>query len=122
MTERIVCPRCSRASYTTAPEVFGPCPYCGFVFNWRSPERRVFERSPSTFKLTVEIDGKKQDAKMVDLSKRGMGVILTNPPFVQVGDQIKCILRRSKEELRETRVVWSKKGDDSQRIGLLYLN
>ncbi len=122
MAERIVCPKCSRASYTTAPEVYGPCPYCGFVFNWRSPERRVFVRSKTVDSLILEVDGEKHHAEVVNTSKRGLGIILTKQPFVQTGDQVKCTVNKSKEEIKDTKVVWSKKSEGSQRLGLLYLN
>lgn len=121
MAESIVCPRCSRASYTTAPEVYGPCPYCGFVFNWRSPERRVFVRSKTIDSLILEVDGEKHHAEVVDISKRGLGVVLSKPPFVRTGDQVKCTVNKSKEETKDTKVVWSRESEDSQRVGLLYL-
>jgi hypothetical protein len=122
MTESIVCPKCSRASCTTAPEVYGPCPYCGFVFNWRSPERRIFVRSKTVDFLTLEVDGEKHHAEVVDTSKRGLGVLLSKPPFARTGDQVKCTVNLSEEKTKDTKVVWSKDGEESQRLGLLYLN
>jgi hypothetical protein len=121
MAERIVCPKCSRASYTTAPEVYGPCPYCGFIFNWRSPERRVFVRSKTVDPMILEVDGEKHNAEVVNISKRGLGIVLSKPPVVQTGDRVKCTIKKNKEETKDTKVVWFEESEGSQKVGLLYL-
>jgi Zn finger protein HypA/HybF involved in hydrogenase expression len=38
---KIECPHCKLISYTTASEVYGPCPYCCSEIHWRVPEERA---------------------------------------------------------------------------------
>ena len=121
MAQRIVCPRCNRTSYTTAPEIYGPCPYCAFVFNWKSPDRRVFKRTEKIAPLTVEMNGKKHNAEFVDLSKRGAGIILHGHPFLKKGAQLTCTFKDVKTETRKSKVVWSHETDGDQKAGLLFI-
>ncbi len=120
MAERIICPKCNRDAYTTAPEVYGPCPYCGFVFNWRSPDRRVFERTKKKVPITLEVDGKVRTAETKDASIRGIGIIINSPFFIKKGEKIRCNFGKN-DEMRETKVVWVEEGKDSQRVGLLFI-
>jgi hypothetical protein len=41
---RVVCPKCKLISYTLAPEVYGSCPYCKNVVNWKK-KKKLFERA-----------------------------------------------------------------------------
>ena len=45
MVYRITCQKCILISYTTAPEVYGPCPYCGCIIHWKVPKERIFEEA-----------------------------------------------------------------------------
>ncbi len=35
MIRKMNCPDCKKGLYATDFDVYGPCPYCGFVFNWK---------------------------------------------------------------------------------------
>ena len=35
MIRKMNCPDCKKGLYGTDFDVYGPCPYCGFVFNWK---------------------------------------------------------------------------------------
>ena len=119
MTRKIVCPQCNSPSYTTSSEVFGPCPYCCFVFNWRSPDRRLSERVKKEALITLEFEGELYDTEVEDISKGGAGIIFHSQPFVKDGDKIRCKINAN-EEMRDAKVVWSEKSKDTQRIGLLF--
>ena len=42
MIRKMDCPDCKKGLYGTDFDVYGPCPYCGFVFNWkRSDDQNV---------------------------------------------------------------------------------
>lgn len=42
MIRKMNCPDCKKGLYGTDFDVYGPCPYCGFVFNWkRSDDNHV---------------------------------------------------------------------------------
>ena len=38
MIQKMKCPGCEKGLYSTDFDVYGPCPYCGFVFNWKLPD------------------------------------------------------------------------------------
>lgn len=47
MPEKLICPECNKPSYTSSPESYNPCPYCGFIFNNKSsigPDKRLEQR------------------------------------------------------------------------------
>ncbi|MFQ5900208.1 MAG: PilZ domain-containing protein [Thermodesulfobacteriota bacterium] len=120
MVERVVCPKCNRASYTTAPEVFGPCPYCGFIFNWRSPDRRIFDRAKTNIPLTINKNGSVLAGNTMDISKRGAAVIAQNTFSLKEGDEVMCSFKDDQKEGKDSTVVWAREDGGKQMVGLLF--
>ncbi|MBI3399408.1 MAG: hypothetical protein HY026_09310 [Deltaproteobacteria bacterium] len=48
MAEKLICPKCKRPSYTTAPYEPSPCPYCGFIFCKAVEKDTGDDENPST--------------------------------------------------------------------------
>ena len=119
-TNKIVCPKCTKPSYTTATEIYGPCPYCNHIFYWNSTERRDFERKNNENPIILKFNKQVFTAEIRDISKGGIGVIIPGPNLVKKGDQIRCIFGES-DEMRNTKVVWTEVVDDNQRVGLLFI-
>lgn len=47
MTKKLICPSCNRANYTSSPDAYTPCVYCGLVFSEDSsvgPNKRLESR------------------------------------------------------------------------------
>lgn len=119
MEKKINCPSCSKVIDATDCKVYCPCPHCGFVSDWGSPDRRIFGRIGKEVPITLELNSELYIAKTTDVSERGTGVLIESLPFVKTGDQISCKIGKDKE-MRDTKLVWALEGEDEQRVGLLF--
>ena len=120
MTEKIICPNCNRASNVADQMAFVSCPFCDFAFNWRQPDKRLFERTRKEGLVTLELNSKLLTARAKDISQKGVGIIIESAPFVNKGD---CVKYKSIEDhaMRDAKVVWTFENKEKQRIGLLFI-
>ncbi len=120
MTEKTMCPNCNRASNVADKMAFVSCPFCDFAFNWRRPDKRLFERTRQEGSVTLEHNSEMLRAKTKDISQKGAGIIIESAPFVNKGD---CVKYKSTEDhaMRDAKVVWTFENKEQQRIGLLFI-
>ncbi len=120
MTEKIICPHCNRASNVANQMTFVSCPFCDFAFNWRKPDKRLFERTRKEGPVTLEYNNEMLRAKTKDISQKGAGIIIESTPFVNKGD---CVKYKSMEDhaTRNAKVVWTFENKEKQRIGLFFI-
>lgn len=78
MVEKLLCPKCGKYSYTSASELYSPCPYCGNVFSNLSFDRRAAKRFYWSAECRVfEEDDYNQEfftANIQDISSSGMKI------------------------------------------------
>jgi hypothetical protein len=119
LTEKIICPNCNRGSNVADQLAIVSCPFCDFVFNWRQPDRRIFERTRKEMSATLELNSTLLTVKIKDISERGAGIIIESTPFVNKGDTVKY---KSREDvgIKDATVVWTFHNKEKQRVGLLF--
>jgi hypothetical protein len=113
---RIPCPKCQKPLYTPNPESFQICYNCGTFFSGKHGLDRRWEKRCKQEKPFIFFhQGKFWNTKTVDLSSKGVGLIISGDPAILKGD----ILRFEFENTSFTgKIVWMKKGSDKTQIGL----
>ena len=119
MTEKYLCPKCGKASYTPTLKIHVICSYCGFDFHSKKPDRRLSKRAQIKEFITLELnDQMRLKVNVVDTSAKGVGVILPNHSSINKGDKIRYSFgERGKQG--EATVVWFQEGHENQKAGLL---
>ncbi len=120
MTEKIICPNCNRPSNVADKMTFVSCPFCDFAFNWKKPDKRIFERTRQEGPVTLEYNSEILKAKAKDISQKGAGIIIESTPFVSEGA---CVKYKSTKDdaMRDAKVVWTFENKEKQRVGLFFI-
>lgn len=119
MTEKYLCPKCYRASYTPTLNIHIICSYCGFDYHSKKPDRRISKRVQIKELITLELNDKMRlKVNVIDTSDKGVGVIFPNHSSINKGDTVRYAFgKRGKQG--EAKVVWLQEGDENQKAGLL---
>ena len=56
MIRKMNCPDCKKGLYGTDFDVYGPCPYCGFVFNWKLSDDKNVDIEPEDIRDDAEAE------------------------------------------------------------------
>jgi DNA-directed RNA polymerase subunit RPC12/RpoP len=116
----LTCPKCQKNSYSSAEEFFLACPYCGFKFSGKyGPDRRREERVRRENPFDLVYQEQTFKASTIDLSEKGLSIMILNNPPVSVGDIIGLVIG----DLHvSAKVMWVNKLPDKSFSGLQRLN
>ena len=130
MPEKLICPKCNKASYTAAPDSYSPCPYCGFISNNEfslGPDKRVDERFywSSSCELMGNDKGDSHPtlitAKTEDISQTGLKIRYSGEKLLP-GNQVNISVKDLNLET-SAQIIWSKSiNEDGSESGLCSLN
>ena len=116
----LTCPKCQKNSYSSAEEFFLACPYCGFIFSGKhGPDRRNEERVRQEISFDFPCQEQYFKASTIDLSEKGLSVMILDNPPVRVGDIIGLVIGDLQVSAK---VVWVNKLPDRSFSGLQRLN
>lgn len=109
-----ICPECYKAFFISADEGGIVCPHCGHML----ADRRVTARMKKEFDVTLFIRGSEVQARTVDFSENGAGIIYRGG-YLEA-DSIVHVMFGSREK-KQARAVWSKKVSRSMiSVGLCF--
>ena len=84
MAEELICPMCSKKSYTAAPHSYLPCPYCNNVYSLDGIDKRQHPRVSRNMFFYVILNNKSISANIIDISKKGMRMKVIGSPFISI--------------------------------------
>lgn len=88
MAEELICPMCNKKSFTAAPRMYLPCPYCNNVFSLDGIDKRQHPRISESKFFYVILNNKPISANIIDISKKGMQIKVIGSPSISIGQPL----------------------------------
>jgi hypothetical protein len=114
--ETLICPECSKNSYSSDSELISPCPHCGSMFSGRyGADRRRKERVHQETPFIFSCKGADFRAETIDFSTGGLDIKIFGNPAIAAGDTFDLSITDGQIKAK---VMWVKKVAEETIIGL----
>ncbi len=105
--EILICPECSKNSYSSDSEIISPCPHCGSMFSGRyGADRKREERVQQEIPFIFSCQGVDFRAETINFSIGGLDIKIFGTPAIAAGDTFDLSITDGRIK---TKVMWVKK-------------